>query len=449
MKKLAQFLLVLCLVASFSLTGTSADSGPSVPSPSQEENPLSGTTVVTPKILRTTSLTLIGSGLAAEAGGTIKVYLTDIGTGQVTVAAMTTIASDGGWVVSVVLTAGWTTKVEVTATDLAGNEGQRQLYGYAMVDATAPAVTITSPVGGTTTDKASIVVAGNVTNDAWESFTDLTVRIQVGGAAPGTLTLDANGSFTVSVALAEGTNVVTITAQDTAGNVGWASVSVERTVAPSITTPTPVAATIENISAQIGQVIPVGENGIASVSVQSSQSVVVNFEAAQPVATISVTTSAAMETVSVQAQQLSQKPAPVPEPAVAVPGVVVSHYIEITVSATPSPPQAAISVQVSAVIEFKVPKSWLTTNNIASDSVRLLKYDNGQWIELPTTATGVEDATYRYYSATTTGFSTFAVTGKSAEQAAALNLILIIGISAVAAVVALSALYVVFAKRGR
>jgi PGF-pre-PGF domain-containing protein len=218
---------------------------------------------------------------------------------------------------------------------------------------------------------------------------------------------------------------------------------------PTAISTTPAIAVIENINTQVGQTISIGENGIASVTVQSAQAIVVNFEEALPVKSISVSTSAAVEAVTVNAQALVQKPTAVPEPTTAVSGVVVSHYLEITVSATPSPPQAAISVQVaSAVVQFKVQKSWLTTNNIDPATVKLMKY-NGAWVELLTAATGAEDATYKYYSATTTGFSTFAVTGKRAEQAEALNLMLIIGISAAAAVVALSALYVVFAKRGR
>lgn len=318
------------------------------------------------------------------------------------------------------------------------------------VDDSAPVVTITSPTisGDTWIEEASVLVTGTVGKDSWESYSDLTVTIQGSGQPITSVVLDQNGSFAVSVALLWGVNEIHVTATDPAGNTGSKSFTFARTTMPSELPPPPQLPTEINISDKIGQTISVGENGVASVSVQNSQSVVVNFEEAQPVVAISVTTSAAMETVSVQAQQISQKPAPVPEPTASVPGVVVSHYLEITVSATPSPPQAAISVQVeSAVIEFKVPKSWLTTNNIASDSVRLLKYDNGQWIELPTSATGAENATYKYYSATTTGFSTFAVIGQSVKQTAQLNFALIIGIiTAIIIVLVLTSIYLKFIR---
>lgn len=253
-------------------------------------------------------------------------------------------------------------------------------------------------------------------------------------------TTDSFGEVTITYTAPTATAQVTITATfagDTQYQSG--SCSSSGTVATTAVAQ-PAAALVENISTHVGEVISVGENGVASVTVQSTQAVVVNFEEAQPVKTISVTTSVAIEKISVQSQQLAQKPAAIPEPTAAVPGLVVSHYLEITVT-----PTAATAVQVeNAVIEFKVQKSWLSGNNIDPATVKLLKYENGQWVELPTTATGAEDATYKYYSATTSGFSTFAVAGKTAPSA--LTLILL---TAVVAVVAIGIVIAVVKLRSR
>jgi len=193
------------------------------------------TTLIDPHVQKSTTLSLNGTIPAGDVGGVIKVYLDGVLATSVTT---TTTA----WSASVTLTAGTTQKVEVTFTDLASNESDKKLYGYVMADGTAPTVTISAvKVAGQaltapySTDKKSVEITGSVSKDTWEDYTDLTVRIQVGGAAPGTVTLGTDGSFTTSATLGEGSNVITITATDAATNVGSNSVSVECTVTPLTT----------------------------------------------------------------------------------------------------------------------------------------------------------------------------------------------------------------------
>jgi hypothetical protein len=61
-------------------------------------------------------------------------------------------------------------------------------------------------------------------------------------------------------------------------------------------------------------------------------------------------------------------------------------------------------------ISFKIDVSWFTTHSIDKNSVILLRYHNGQWVELTTTFLS-EDGTYVYYTAETPGLSTFAIAG--------------------------------------
>ncbi|MDD5416853.1 MAG: PGF-pre-PGF domain-containing protein [Candidatus Aenigmarchaeota archaeon] len=70
----------------------------------------------------------------------------------------------------------------------------------------------------------------------------------------------------------------------------------------------------------------------------------------------------------------------------------------------------------SAKIRFKVEKSWLTENNIDSETVVLSKWTT-QWEKLPTTKAD-EDSTYIYYDATTGGFSYFTITAEKIVTAA-------------------------------
>ena len=65
-------------------------------------------------------------------------------------------------------------------------------------------------------------------------------------------------------------------------------------------------------------------------------------------------------------------------------------------------------------ISFRVEKDWISEENIAEDSIRLSRYDNG-WEQLPTVRTG-SDVTYLHFRAQTPGFSPFVVTGAKREK---------------------------------
>jgi len=189
-------------------------------------NPLTGTSLGSPKILTTTSVTISGT---AEAGATIKVYVN--GTEQT--AASTTARSDGTWDITVSVASGVTSKIEVTATDAAGNESAKLLLGYAMADASAPTVTVTSPVDGLSTSESSVEVSGSVTKDAWETYSGISVTLEVAGRAGAvTVPLSATGTFSIAVSLSEGGNTIIVTARDAVGNSGSASRTVTRTVTP-------------------------------------------------------------------------------------------------------------------------------------------------------------------------------------------------------------------------
>gem|GEM_PF-6101509 len=68
-----------------------------------------------------------------------------------------------------------------------------------------------------------------------------------------------------------------------------------------------------------------------------------------------------------------------------------------------------------ATIGFRVPKRWISENNIDPATVGLWRYADNRWNGLPTQATGEEENFY-VYSAETTGFSIFAVTGRRATE---------------------------------
>jgi PGF-pre-PGF domain-containing protein len=63
-------------------------------------------------------------------------------------------------------------------------------------------------------------------------------------------------------------------------------------------------------------------------------------------------------------------------------------------------------------IEFIVPLKWINENKIDLNTIKMMRYHDGQWIELPTIyLEGQDDETYAYFEAVTAGTSIFAILG--------------------------------------
>ena len=69
------------------------------------------------------------------------------------------------------------------------------------------------------------------------------------------------------------------------------------------------------------------------------------------------------------------------------------------------------------VVCFKVEKAWIKDKKINQDSITLNRYSDKKWDQFPVNLSG-EDNKYLYFTAKTSGFSSFAVTGtaKSSEE---------------------------------
>ncbi len=68
----------------------------------------------------------------------------------------------------------------------------------------------------------------------------------------------------------------------------------------------------------------------------------------------------------------------------------------------------------SAVINFKVPRSWMEENNIGDASLVLNRFHDNTWTPLTTEKTG-EDAEFLYFRAETPGFSCYSITGEKED----------------------------------
>lgn len=101
--------------------------------------------------------------------------------------------------------------VKVNVSDNDGNAATQKQSEFT-VDTVPPELNITSPPEVLVTNKAALTVSGS-TNES------CTIKIKLNNTDQGTITLNADKTFSKGVTLAKGSNVIEITATDKAGKV--------------------------------------------------------------------------------------------------------------------------------------------------------------------------------------------------------------------------------------
>jgi hypothetical protein len=183
-----------------------------------------------------TASTLALSGTASDAVGVTQVTWTNDRGGSGTATGTTSWSA-----ASVALLSG-VNVLTVTARDAAGNTSTDTLTVTYNPDTTLPAVTITGPTSATTwTVTASpLALSGTASDDI--AVTQVTWSNSRGGS--GTATGTASWSV-ASVALQSGSNVLTVTARDAAGNTSTDTLTVTYnpdTTLPAVTITGPTSA---------------------------------------------------------------------------------------------------------------------------------------------------------------------------------------------------------------
>ena len=161
--------------------------------------------------------TLHVSGLASAVEGTLGPVEISVGAGAVTQAPV-----DGAGQFAADVPLGGDTIVHVSVRDDAGRV--TAIEKAVVRDATPPAVAITSPPDGATTDQLAIVVAGTATDASGIAA----VRVQVNAGPWDEANLEPSGTFEAPVQLDAGENVIRVEAEDLAGGTGVALVAVHR-----------------------------------------------------------------------------------------------------------------------------------------------------------------------------------------------------------------------------
>jgi len=155
-----------------------------------------------------------------------------------------------------------------------------------------------------------------------------------------------------------------------------------------------VTSNVQTSKAQVWSSIPSG----ASVSLKVDKT---------DIGVTKVTVSVNTEVKNVELSVSSLKAKPVTTDA----APTVYQYLELTKKNVQDSQADKITVT------FRVPKTWLDENNLASADVSLYRYKSQEWSQL-TTSVVSSDATYVNYEAETPGFSFFAI-GSGAPRGAA------------------------------
>lgn len=103
--------------------------------------------------------------------------------------------------------------VTIDCKDNDGNAATQKSTSYT-IDTVPPTLNVTSPAEGLVTATSSVTVAGT-TNDATSS--PVTITISLNGEDQDAVTVGANGSFSKTITLAEGSNTIIVKAKDAAG----------------------------------------------------------------------------------------------------------------------------------------------------------------------------------------------------------------------------------------
>jgi hypothetical protein len=182
----------------------------------------------------TTTTPLQVGGTASDNIGVTQVTWTNDRGGSGTAAGTT------DWTVGAIALQPGANLVTVTARDAVGNAATSTLaVNYSVPDNTAPTISITTPssTGSYTTNQSSLTVAGSAADNVAVTQVSWANDRGGSGAAAGTTTWTASG-----IPLQPGSNVITATARDSAGNPASATLTVTQdAVVPSVTLTAPAA----------------------------------------------------------------------------------------------------------------------------------------------------------------------------------------------------------------
>jgi PGF-pre-PGF domain-containing protein len=142
---------------------------------------------------------------------------------------------------------------------------------------------------------------------------------------------------------------------------------------------------------------PTPSSNVTRVSIEAGEEASLTFEGSDlDVSKIRIKVDKSVSGVEIVVQE-TEKPENIPDAS----GIPYSYF---NITAT------NLTANMTAKIEFKVNKSWISGNNINETTIILNRYD-GNWTVLPTSKLS-EDDIFFYFEAETSVFSLFAISGE-------------------------------------
>lgn len=136
--------------------------------------------------------------------------------------------------------------VTINVQDNDGNAATQVTRSFT-IDTVPPTLNVNSPSEGTSYQNVANLIVNGSTNDATSSPVTVTVKLNSGAAQAATV--EANGNFTRTITLVEGSNTIVVTATDKAGK----SSTVTRTVILDTIAPVVAGITIAPNPVNVGQ----------------------------------------------------------------------------------------------------------------------------------------------------------------------------------------------------
>jgi len=270
---------------------------------------------------------------------------------------------------------GKTVTYYIHVTDQFANTKDSSTYSFSLADSTAPSIDSVTPSDGSSTSNLRPEIKAEYSDSGGIDTSSVKLTFNGVDVTSGSTVTASYVSYTPTEDLTYATYSATVEISDITGNSNSKTWTF----------------TVESGTQQTTQIIdeiPVGGTETWENTQEDSK-----------IEQISLTAANKLEKVQLSVTTQGSKPSTVTES----PTQTVYLYLVIETNKTASD----IS---EAAIGFKIDQAWFTQNSIDKDTVKLLRYVDDTWTELATTKSN-EDNDYVYYSATTTGFSVFAIVG--------------------------------------
>ncbi|MFH1849113.1 MAG: PGF-pre-PGF domain-containing protein [archaeon] len=282
--------------------------------------------------------------------------------------------------------------VVLNCTDL-NNRSSQISHNFTVADTTVPRVSaLSTSTSGTTTVTLTLSATTNEAARCRYAATDGNYTAMTAFSTTGATSHSVSIDYT-----ADASGTFYVRCNDTAGNAMSASNSTTFSVTVTAATTPATTRTTSGIPSNVGVTVRRGwdrlEAGIPVEMLISKPQI--------PLTRLTITTNTPLTGASITVKELKAAPST----SQRLSGTIYK-YIEIDKG-------AFINLVVdSVVMEFKVPKTWMTDNGVSEGNVVLYRHESNVWTQLPTEKVS-GDADYVYYRAASPGLSYFAVGQKT------------------------------------